>query len=256
MTRTIYVGIALVIGAALLLLLGYSLDRTSWLLSLYESETPGTLAHALGVSPLDLGVSAATVIEVGAVALIVSDALVKLDRSIRVSVIAGLVTVLVVQALANLLAGYLRGYSAPIELLTAQGVDTDTAGRVAWLSWLIANSAIPLLIFILAKIESRVIALALAIKPVAVSDSTPLLRRLLARWQPRPALSLARPAAPPQPVYEAPVETVVDSAVTVGETPVESDSESLTARVKAYAAREGISESTAWRRQKKGVIQL
>lgn len=162
MTRRGAISIAIVIIVALLALLVYSLDRTSWLLAQYELSQPGTLADWLGLSPLALGVAAALVIEVGAVALVAGDVL-ALERSkIQRYATAGLAVVLSVQALANLLAGYLRGYASVRTTLQAHGASADAAWYVAGLSWVLSSAAVPALIFILSKLAAHVLRLALS----------------------------------------------------------------------------------------------
>jgi hypothetical protein len=161
-TRRGAISIAIVIIVALLALLVYSLDRTSWLLAQYELSQPGTLADWLGLSPLALGVAAALVIEVGAVALVAGDVL-ALERSkIQRYATAGLAVVLSVQALANLLAGYLRGYASVRTTLQAHGASADAAWYVAGLSWVLSSAAVPALIFILSKLAAHVLRLALS----------------------------------------------------------------------------------------------
>lgn len=264
---------ATLIGLALLLLLGYSLDRTSWLLSLYEAETPGTLAAWLHVSPLALGVAAAAVIEAGAVALIIADALGKLDERIALYVWVGLIVVLAVQGFANLLAGFLRGFQQPIAALTAQGVKSDTAQTVAVAAWLVANVAIPLLIFVLAKLEARVLALWFSL-PTAQPrrDVRALLRELLHRPVAAPQLPAQEVYARPQaarivsaPVKSTPIadesagmatDSDMDSGAIVADSGAIVERQSTTARVRAYATARGIAVSTAWKHYRKNPAVL
>lgn len=168
MTRRGATTIAIVIILALLALLLYSLDRTSWLLAQYEVDTPGTLAEWIGLSPLALGVAAALVIEVGAVALVAGDVLALERSAIKRYATAGLAVVLSVQALANLLAGFLRGYASVQATLVASGVEQPTARAVAGLSWVLSSAAVPALIFILSKLAAHVVRLALSAPQIAV----------------------------------------------------------------------------------------
>lgn len=164
--------IAVVIVVALLALLIYSLDRTSWLLAQYELSQPGTLADYLGLSPLALGVAAALVIEVGAVALVAGDVL-ALERSkIQRYATAGLAVVLSVQALANLLAGYLRGYAGVRDTLQAHGASANAAWYVAGLSWVLSSAAVPALIFILSKLAAHVVRLAVSVPGSAIAEAS------------------------------------------------------------------------------------
>lgn len=162
MTRRAYFIIAALILLALLALLIYSLDRTSWLLAQYELSQPGTLANWLELSPLALGVAAALVIEVGAVALVAGDVLALEKSAIKRYATAGLVTVLAVQALANLLAGFLRGWSTVEQALIAKAVTADLAWWIAGLSWVLSSAAVPALIFILSKLAAHVVRLAVS----------------------------------------------------------------------------------------------
>jgi hypothetical protein len=172
MSRRASIIIAVLILLALLALLVYSLDRTSWLLAQYELSQPGTLADWLGLSPLALGVAAALVIEVGAVALVAGDVL-ALERSkIQRYATAGLFVVLAVQALANLLAGYLRGYASVRTTLEAHGASADAAWWIAGLSWVLSSAAVPALIFILSKLAAHVVRLAMSAPATAATEAS------------------------------------------------------------------------------------
>jgi hypothetical protein len=172
MTKRAYIGIAGLILLALLALLVYSLDRTSWLLAQYELSQPGTLADWLGLSPLALGVAAALVIEVGAVALVGGDVL-ALERSkIQRYATAGLFVVLAVQALANLLAGYLRGYASVKATLEAHGASGTAAWWIAGISWVLSSAAVPALIFILSKLAAHVLRLAMSAPQTAAREES------------------------------------------------------------------------------------
>ena len=172
MTRRALITIAVLIFIALLALLIYSLDRTSWLLAQYELSQPLTLADWLGLSPLALGVAAALVIEVGAIALVAGDVLALERSAIKRYATAGLAVVLSVQALANLLAGFLRGYASVQTTLAAHGASAEVAGRVAWLSWVLSSAAVPALIFILSKLAAHVVRLAVSAQPGAIPETS------------------------------------------------------------------------------------
>jgi len=182
MTRRLYLSISVLIDIALLALLIYSLDRTSWLLAQYELSQPDTLAAALGLAPLTLGVAAALVIEVGAVALVAGDVLALAHTEIKRYATVGLIVVLAVQALANLLAGFLRGYQAVLDTLVAHGANDSVAHGVAGFAWVLSSSAVPALIFVLSKLAALTLRLALEV-PVEVSSA-----RKRPAWRPLQAL--------------------------------------------------------------------
>ena len=161
MTKHIYYAIASVIFVALTFLLVYSLDRTSWLLTQYELNQADTLAAWIGLSPLALGSTSALVIEVGLVALMAGEVLSSAHPDIKRYAIGGLIVGLAVQALANLLAGYLRGFQAVLDILKAHGANVDLAWYVAGLAWFLSSISVPALIFILSRLASLVIRLAI-----------------------------------------------------------------------------------------------
>lgn len=152
------------VGLALAALLLYSLDRSAWLFTLYETGQPRA----------DLiGLAAAIVIELATIALIAGDGLAEAlsedpatQHALRIWSGRGLVIVLLVQALANLVAGYLRGGVILFQQL-GQGW---AAYGVAAVAWIAVNAAVPLLIFALAKIESHALRLVLAQAP---ADAVP-----------------------------------------------------------------------------------
>lgn len=176
MSRHSYFTIATLILAALLALLIYSLDRTSWLLAQYELGQVGTLASELGLSPLALGVAAALVIEIGAVALVAGDVLATEHPEVKRYASAGLAVVLAVQALANLLAGFVRGYQAVLSTLTTHDASAGIAWWVAGASWLLSSIAVPALIFVLSKLAALTLRLALDM-PLAVPSARSLIAR-------------------------------------------------------------------------------
>jgi hypothetical protein len=139
---------------ALLCLLGYSLERTGWLFSLFEEDEY-------------LPWAAAVVVELAAVALLVgAGALQHIEA--RAWANRALGVVLSVQALANLSAGYLRG-------------DWATLGRFGegWAAyavmatlWLTTNLAVPALVLFLSKLLERLIA-ALVVQSGVVVTKAP-----------------------------------------------------------------------------------
>lgn len=140
-------------GLALIALLGYSIERTQWLFSLFEDWEPATW-------------SAAIVVELAAVALIIgAGALSLLDAQARAWANRALVAVLSVQALANLTAGYLRGGQQALGLFGANDVplpwlDVDARYAVAAALWFSVNLAVPGLILCLSKLAERLISAA------------------------------------------------------------------------------------------------
>lgn len=185
MSRRAYLTIAGLLFVALVLLLIYSLDRTSWLLAQYELSQADTLAAYLGLSPLALGVAAALVIEIGAVALVAGDVLAIRHPEIKRYASAGLAVVLAVQALANLLAGFVRGYQAVLNTLTAHHASADIAWWVAGISWILSSVAVPALIFLLSKLAALTLRLALDIAVAAPSAQPSIARRALEALQER-----------------------------------------------------------------------
>jgi hypothetical protein len=198
--RTIAAGILL----ALLSLLVYSLDRTSWLLAQYEVSQPGTLAERFGLDALSLGIAAALVIEVGAIALVAGDVLSQEQRIIQRYATAGLAVVLSVQALANLLAGYLRGWRSVDEALTAHDVSASLAWWIAGLAWVVSSAAVPALIFILSKLAAHTMRLAMSAPQSVFAQATDqrsegAQERSVSLEAADPAISAPAPAiAPPE----------------------------------------------------------
>ena len=134
--------------AALLGLLAYSLERTIWLFQRFEVAAEPAIA-------------AAVVVELAAVALIVSSG--ALPPSARPWGNRALLAVLSVQALANLSAGYLRGGRATLALFGA--ADDPSAYAVASTLWFVTNLAIPGLTLSLSKLLEHLITSALEVLP-------------------------------------------------------------------------------------------
>ncbi len=153
---------------ALLALLAYSLERSAWLFGLFEQWSI-------------LALAAAVVVELAAVALVVgAGALAHIDPLARAWANRALLAVLSVQALANLSAGYLRGGSATLVLF---GNGERAAYVVAAVLWLVTNLAIPGLILCLSKLLERLLAVAPADAPTAITISAPERAALPAQTQ-------------------------------------------------------------------------
>jgi hypothetical protein len=152
--RTAILVAAIAVGLAIVGLLAVSLDRTAWLFQFYEQGQE----HGWW-----LGLAAAIVVELAAVALIAGDAAVEhLDRKAVAWANRSLVLILGVQWIANLAAGFLRGGTTAIALFGDVAVPFAVIGgdaryAVASVAWLFTNSAIPGLIFCFAKLESCVV---------------------------------------------------------------------------------------------------
>ena len=145
--------------AALLGLLAYSLERTIWLFQRFEVAAEPAIA-------------AAVVVELAAVALIVSSG--ALPPSARPWGNRALLAVLSVQALANLSAGYLRGGRATLALFGA--ADDPSAYAVASTLWFVTNLAIPGLTLSLSKLLEHLITSALEVLPACLDardEATP-----------------------------------------------------------------------------------
>lgn len=132
-------------GLALLALLGYSLERTAWLFSLFEAR-------------YELAVAAAVVVELAAVALLIGGAtLAQLDGQAQAWANRALGAVLSVQALANLSAGYLRGGERTLGEFGGAGWRWWASYAVAAALWLTTNLAVPALILCLSKLLERLV---------------------------------------------------------------------------------------------------
>ena len=141
MNKRVRVWIGLVaIAIALVCLLVYSLERTAWLFELFE-ESPARAT------------AAAIVIELAAVALIAGAG--ALDAVSKPWANRALVAILSIQALGNLSAGYLKGGAQTLERF---GSDWP-AYAVAATLWLVANLAVPWLVFCLSKLMEQLIVL-------------------------------------------------------------------------------------------------
>ena len=139
MSKRIRVWIGLVaIAIALLCLLVYSLERTAWLFELFEESKERATAAAI-------------VIELAAVALIAGAG--AMDDKSKPWANRALLAILSVQALGNLSAGYLKGGAATLAMFGSN----DPAYRVSAILWLVANLAVPWLVFCLSKLMEQLI---------------------------------------------------------------------------------------------------
>lgn len=151
MNRKLAIGVC---ALALLALLAYSLERTAWLFQQFESWWLAAYA-------------AAVVVELAAVALIVgASAIAGLDKSAQAWANRALFTVLIVQAFANLSAGYLRGGSATL----AQFGSDVWALRVTAALMVATNLAVPILILCLSKLTERLLS-----APLPATGETPVI---------------------------------------------------------------------------------
>lgn len=157
----VWIGI-IAIAIALLCLLAYSLERTAWLFELFEESTQNAYA-------------AAVVVELAAVALIAGSG--ALDDKSKPWANRALLAILSVQALGNLSAGYLKG---GVDTLFKFGADKP-AYFVAATLWLVANLAVPWLVFCLSKLLEQLLT-RLGTLPKEVKTA-----------QPRAPLGAARP---------------------------------------------------------------
>ena len=180
---------------ALLGLLVYSLERSIWVFSLYEVAAEPAIA-------------AAAVIEVAAVALIISaGALDTIDDAAKSWANRALGAILSVQALANLTAGYLRGGRQALALFGQ--ADDMAAYAVGAVLWLVVNLAVPVLVLSLSKLLERLISAAVASSP------TPA---------PVPSYVYARPAEPAQvPIYVEPASNSEGARSNTSNTPAVAD---------------------------------
>ena len=154
MSKRIRVWIGLVaIAIALVCLLIYSLERTAWLFELFEESKERATAAAI-------------VIELAAVALIAGAG--ALDAVSKPWANRALVAILSIQALGNLSAGYLKG---GVQTLERFGSDWP-AYAVAATLWLVANLAVPWLVFCLSKLMEQLIVL-LGTLPKEVNAAAP-----------------------------------------------------------------------------------
>ncbi len=187
MRATLYT-ITGIIGAALLALLAYSIERSAWFLSLYELPTD---------EGKQLALLAALVAEAGAVALIVAEgslSLLNRDTARQLARWAhfGLVIMLALQSVAGLIAGYARGGARMLDTLG----DGQPAARfaVAAVALLLGNLAVPALILALSKIASLLVAQIVSLPAPA---GPPWYERLRSWWQrPEPTVAWARPSEP------------------------------------------------------------
>lgn len=196
MNRNTLIGVAAGIGAALLVLMIYSLDRTSWLFAIFESGRAAAETY---------GYAAAIVVEVAAVALIVGDGVANLlrddaaQRALRLWSGVGLIFIFGVQVVANFAAGYIRGGEAIVRAIGEGGFTAVYV--IAAVAWGMTNALIPALIFALSKIEAHILRLLLAAPAGEVAPARETLRDRLRRFGGalRERLGLRPKAAPALP---------------------------------------------------------
>ena len=151
----VWIGLAS-IAIALLCLLAYSLERTAWLFELFEESKENAYAAAI-------------VVELAAVALIAGAG--ALDAQSKPWANRALLAILSVQALGNLSAGYLKG---GVDTLSKFG-SNEPAFYVSATLWLVANLAVPWLVFCLSKLmEQLIVLLGTLPKEVKERASAPL----------------------------------------------------------------------------------
>lgn len=185
--RKALVIITAAIGVALIALLAYSIERSAWLLSLYEAVA----VEGKDTSGPALAMAAALVAELGAIALIVGEAAIGLvgnkDTAKRLARWAGfgLLLVLSLQSVAGLVAGYTRGGD---RMLAELGSGSDRARFwVAAVALLLGNLTVPGLILALSKIAAILVG-QLVLLPAASGATIPLAI---------PSYAYARPAEVP-----------------------------------------------------------
>lgn len=137
-TKTLAWGIGF-IALALLILMIFSIERTAWLISIFESGSSG---HVFGLA-------AAIIIEIAAISFIVAEILINKKSPLRKFVTTGLVLIVTLQFMANGIKGWINGWQGMIGLF---GAENRIALSIAGLTWFIVNGLIPLLIFILSKL--------------------------------------------------------------------------------------------------------
>lgn len=182
-----------VTSLALILLLIYSFERTSWLFGLFEQWRLAAQAAAL-------------VVEVAAVALLVSaGALAHLDARARAWSNRALVAVLSISGLANLAAGFLRGGRSTLALFDTVSTPTGawSAYAVAAALWLVTNLSVPALILCLSKLLEQMLSAYVSLAGSAAHEDDSYIGA-------QPGYAPAR--VMDQPTYPAPVLSVRPSA--------------------------------------------
>ena len=176
------------IGVALVALLVYSVERSAWLLSMYEAVA----VEGGDTSGPALAMAAALVAELGAIALIVGEAAIGLVGNERTArrlarwAGFGLLLVLSLQSVAGLVAGYTRGGD---RMLATLGGGNDSARFwVAAVALLLGNLVVPGLILSLSKIAAILVGELVRPGPSWASAT--------------PSYSYSRPAEPAEvPIY-------------------------------------------------------
>jgi hypothetical protein len=155
------------IAAALFILMAFSIERTAWLITIFESGANG---HAFGLA-------AAIIIEIAAIAFIAAEIMIRAKTGLSKLVTwGGLGPILILQTIANGVKGWINGRQGMIDLLGAESVFIQI---IATGTWAIVNGLIPLLIFILSKLLASFIAQLLHVKFRRFALS----RRWLSAWR-------------------------------------------------------------------------
>jgi hypothetical protein len=175
-TKTLAWGIGF-IAFALFILMAFSIERTAWLISIFESGQAGPV----------FGYAAAIIIEIAAIAFIAAEIMIAPKSSLGKLVMGGLILILVLQSMANGVKGWINGWEGMRAIL---GSDNKLAQAIAGAAWLVVNGLIPLLIFILSKLLASFIAQLLA--ALDTKNRADLARRRLIRQALRLRRRLAR----------------------------------------------------------------
>lgn len=130
------------IALADFILMAFSTDRTAWLISLFES----------GQHKTAFGYAGAIVIELCAIAFIVSEILISHRSRLIWYIRLGLLLIVALQALANGIKGWQNGSTALADLF---GSDRAIFARA---TWAIINGLIPGLIWLLSKLLAGFLA--------------------------------------------------------------------------------------------------
>lgn len=202
--------ITIVIGVALLALLAYSVERSAWLLALYETAA----TEGEDQSGPALAMAAALVAELGAVALIVGEAAIGLVANDRAAKRLGrwagfgLLLVLSLQSVAGLVAGFTRGGD---RMLATLGGGSDSARFwVAAVALLLGNLVVPGLILALSKIAAILVGELVRAGPSWASAT--------------PSYAYSRPAEPAEvPIYVEQPSNTEGSKSNTSNTPAIAD---------------------------------
>ncbi len=219
------------IGLALLALLVYSVERSAWLLSMYEAVA----IEGKDTSGPAVAMAAALVAELGAVALIVGEAAIGLVANERAAKRLarwagfGLLLVLSLQSVAGLVAGFTRGGD---RMLATLGAGNESARfAVAAVALLLGNLVVPGLILALSKIAAILVGELVTLAPAESARSAPSLNYA---W--------ARPAEPAAvPIYVEPAAQTQGFTTQSAQTPAPERTEPAKDRTCKYCGAAGLS---------------